>query len=316
MSSKTEKEIALLKFSTIVSFLFAVIGFFFAAKSGSQSVFFDAFFSFTSVFFTLISAKIVKLVLKGDDSKYHFGYGAFEPLFIVLRSLFTICVNLTLAANAVRTILAGGNHIGISWAALYTGLSAAVSLAGAIFLHRTARKMESPTMFAESKSWLNDGLLSVAVLLSFAGIFILQQTPASGLTVYMDSVITLIFIVWITPQFVQQFLFNIKELLTAAPSPDIQKEMDDIIRSLVEKYGFSGFKIYSVQRGRTLYILIHVYLAEERKIRELDKIRKEMICAIRKYNSFSDTDIIFTIDTTWIPLSVPSEGEKKLDFYP
>ena len=92
--------------------------------------------------------------------------------------------------------------------------------------------------------------------------------------------------------------------------------MDDIIRPLVEKHGFSGFKIYSVQRGRTLYILIHVYLAEERKIRELDKIRKEMICAIRKYNSFSDTDIIFTIDTTWIPLSVPSEGEKKLDFYP
>lgn len=125
----------------------------------------------------------------------------------------------------------------------------------------------------------------------------------------MDSAITLFFIVFITPRFFWQMLFNMRELLIAAPSQDIQKDLDRVIEPFVEKHRFSGFNIYSSQRGRSLYILIHVYLDRERKIRDLDKIRKEMVCAVRKYNSFSDTDIIFTIDTAWIPLSVPSESD-------
>ncbi len=309
MTGKTAKEISLLKKSTVISFIFALGGFFFALKSRSQSVFFDALFSFTAVFFTLISAKVVKLVLKGDDKKYHFGYGAFEPLFIVIRSIFIICMNLTLAANAIKTIIGGGNTISLSYAAFYTILSAIVSLGGGILLHRHARKMDSPTLFAESKSWFNDALLSFSVLFSFALIAVLKYTPLAGISVYMDSIITLFFIVLITPQFVKQLLFNMKELLIAAPSQDTQAELDQVIRPFVEEHGFSGFNIYSSQRGRSLYILIHVYLDKERKIRELDKIRKEMVCAVRKYNSFSDTDIIFTIDTDWIPLSVPSEEE-------
>lgn len=306
MDGGNTREVSLLKTATVISLLFACIGFFFALQSRSQSVFFDAFFSFTSVFFTLISAKVVKLVMKGDDSNYHFGYGAFEPLFIVIRSIFTICMNAALAANAIRTIISGGNEITLSYAAFYTILSAAVSLAGALVLLHSARKQNSPTLFAESRSWFNDALLSFSVLFSFALILILRHTPAAGATVYMDSVITLFFIAFVSPQFFKQLSFNMKELLIAAPSKDVQKELDAVIEPLVRKHRFSGFDIYSSQRGRSLYIMIHVYLESERKIRELDKIRREMVCAVKKYNPFSDTDIIFTIDTSWIPLSVPS----------
>ena len=97
-----------------------------------------------------------------------------------------------------------------------------------------------------------------------------------------------------------------RELLTAAPPADVQAILDSLIAPFIRQEQFLGFKNYSAQRGRTLYIVIHVYLQKERKIRELDQIRKQMVKAIKQYNPFSDVDIVFTIDQSWIGESVPS----------
>lgn len=306
MQNSIKKEIAILKLSTIVNVSFALAGFGFALWSRSQSVFFDALYSFTASFFTLISARVVRLVLKEDDRHYQFGYGAFEPLFIIIRSLFIICIDLSLAYQAIRGIINGGNYIDLNAASFYTIASIIVCCVVAALLNRWARKLDSPVLRAEARSWLTDTLISASVFAAFIAMRLLERTQAAWFVPYVDPLITLVFICCVLPQFVQQLLYNMRELLTAAPPSDIQAELDAVIAPFIEREQFAGFKNYSAKRGRTLYIVTHVYLKTDRKVKELDQIRKQMVKAVKNYNSFSDVDIVFTLDPSWISLSVPS----------
>lgn len=310
MRKKTKgfSEIFLIKFVTVINLMFAVGGFYFAMISRSQSVLFDSIYSFTSSFFMLMSLYVVRLIKKGEDANYHFGYGSFEPLFIVIQTMFILTMNFVLAYFAVKTLLSGGAHIGVNAAMIYTGISVVVCALVYIVLKSASKKYGSPVLSAEAKSWLNDTMLSIAVLTAFLGIIFLSGTPLSFIVPYIDSGMTLLFILFLVPQFIRQLWTNILELLTSAPSVDIQKQLDAVIEPFIEKHNLAGFNAYSTKRGRTLYVVVHVYLNENRTVKTIDRIRKEMIRAIRKYWHYSDIDIVFTFDTTWIPLSSMSNN--------
>ncbi len=301
-------ETFLIKFVTVINLMFAVGGFYFAMISRSQSVLFDSVYSFTSSFFMLMSLYVVRLIKKGEDENYHFGYGSFEPLFIVIQTMFILTMNFVLAYFAVRTLLSGGAHIGVNAASTYTAISVIVCALVYVVLKRASKKYASPVLSAEAKSWLNDTMLSIAVLTAFLGIIFLSGTPLSFIVPYIDSGMTLLFILFLVPQFIRQLWTNILELLTSAPSVDIQKQLDAVIEPFIEKHNLAGFNAYSTKRGRTLYVVVHVYLNENRTVKTIDRIRKEMIRAIRKYWHYSDIDIVFTFDTTWIPLSSMSNN--------
>src|SRR5574344_1325165 len=97
-------ETFLIKFVTVINLMFAVGGFYFAMISRSQSVLFDSIYSFASSFFMLMSLYVVRLIKKGEDENYHFGYGSFEPLFIVIQTMFILTMNFVLAYFAVKTL--------------------------------------------------------------------------------------------------------------------------------------------------------------------------------------------------------------------
>jgi len=310
MRKKTKgfSEIFLIKFVTVINLMFAVGGFYFAMISRSQSVLFDSIYSFTSSFFMLMSLYVVRLIKKGEDKNYHFGYGSFEPLFIVIQTMFILTMNFVLAYFAVKTLISGGAHIGVNAAMIYTAISVVVCALVYVVLKSASKKYGSPVLSAEAKSWLNDTMLSIAVLMAFLGIIFLSGTYLSFIVPYIDSGMTLLFILFLVPQFIKLLWSNILELLTSAPSVDIQKQLDTVIAPFIEKHDLAGFNAYSTKRGRTLYVVVHVYLNENRTVKTIDRIRKEMIRAIRKYWHYSDIDIVFTFDTTWIPLSSTSNN--------
>jgi len=253
----------------------------------------------------------VKLIKKGEDENYHFGYGSFESLFIVIQTMFILTMNFVLAYFAVKTLFAGGANIGVDSATIYTTISVIVCAFVYIVLKRASKKYTSPVLSAEAKSWLNDTLLSIAILIALLGIIFLPRTSFAFIVPYIDSGMTLLFVLLLLPQFVRQLWENILELLTSAPSVDIQKELDAVIEPFIEKHNLAGFNAYSTKKGRTLYVVVHVYLNKNRTVKTIDKTRKEMIRAIHKYWHYSEIDIIFTFDRTWIPLSSMSDGLQK-----
>lgn len=302
---KQFQELSIIKFATMCNFIFGLAGIILSLFAKSNSVLFDALYSFTASFFTMISAKVVKLVVSGENRDYQFGYGSFEPFFILIRTMFILIMNTLLMSNALHSIFSGGTHVNLSLVLIYTAISIFICIVITVFLKQISRRHNSPVLIAEAHSWLNDTLLSIAVLIAFLLTFILEKTPAAFFIPYIDPGITLLLILFLIPGLIRQFFSNLRELLVAAPSIEVQEELERVISPYIEKHGFLDFQTYSTKRGRNLYIIVHIYMKKDSTVRRLDKIRKEMIRDIRKFWNHSDTDIIFTIDLSWIPLSVP-----------
>lgn len=69
-TSKTDKEMRIIKLSTLFNFSFGLIGIFFAILTNSRSIMFDGMYSFVLSFFTLASARVIRLLTKGQTVKY------------------------------------------------------------------------------------------------------------------------------------------------------------------------------------------------------------------------------------------------------
>ncbi|QQO08871.1 cation diffusion facilitator family transporter [Breznakiella homolactica] len=308
---KQYNESSVMKIATILNFFFALLGILTAALAKSTSVLFDGLYSFISTLFTLTSLKIVKLVTRADTKDFPFGFGSFEPFFIIIRTTVMLIMNTALLCTAVFSIMSGGNQVEVSFILIYSVISVGGCAFVTVMLRKISRQQHSALLAAEYRSWLNDTLLSLSVLIAFLIMMIMRKTTLAPYAVYVDPAVTIILVLFLIPTLVSQFIANIRELLVAAAPEEIQQELEKIVRSYVEKNDFKGFEIYSTKRGRNLYMVIYVFLKDDNTmVRKVDKIRKDMILTIKRYWKYSDIDIVFTANPDWIPLSVPGSGPR------
>lgn len=311
-TKRTDKEIKLIRLSTIFNFCFGLIGIIFAILTHSRSILFDGLYSFVLSFFTLISARVVRLITEGQTVKYQFGYGAYEPLLIIIRSIFLFGMYSVLGYEVIISIIKGGYSIGTYFALIYAVISTGACFAIWIMLRKTARRNTSPVLKAEAYGWFLDTILSGAVLVAFLVIIILNYFGATTYVLYIDPIITLCLVLLMIPSLFNMFLTNFRDLVSAAPSLKIQEELRTIMDTFQEKYAFANIENFSEKRGRSLYLISHVYLEKEIPFKTLDKIRKEMVRAIKRWWFYSDIDILFTLNPAWIEMSnINSEIEVK-----
>ncbi len=297
-AKRTTKEIELIKLSTIGNFSFGLIGIIFAILTNSRSILFDGLYSFVLSFFTLISARVVKLITKGQTVNYQFGYGAYEPLLIIVRSIFLFGMYLVLGYEAISFLFKGGYSISTSFALVYSVISTSACFIIWVILRKSARKNTSPVLKAEAYGWFLDTILSAAVFLAFMIIILLKHFGAHSFTPYIDPLITLCLVILMLPALYNMFLSNFRDLVSAAPSLEIQKELRSIMNRFQEKYAFSNIENFSEKRGRSLYLISYVYLDHDIPMKTLDKIRKEMVKEIKRWWFYSDIDILFTLNPT------------------
>lgn len=300
-----KRELSLLKRTTVLCLAFGIAGVATAIFAGSQSMMFDGLYSFIQSFFIMASASIVRLISRRDDDQYHFGYGSFEPFLIVLRTTFMLAMNIALAVRAATSIINGGYMIELSLGIVFTGISAVVCAVVWRILTREARALHSALLKAEARSWLNDTLISVAVLAAFLVMSILQRIGLTALVPYIDPAMTVVFIGALTPTLVTQLLESLRELLIAAPPLRVQKKLEALVEPFVRENDFAGSDMYASKRGRSIYMVTYVFLRKEEPVVKLDRIRTSMIMAIRKVYPWSDIDIVFTLNPDIADISSP-----------
>ncbi len=312
-ANKTYKEIKLIRISTIGNLTFGLIGIAFAIITHSRSILFDGLYSFVLSLFTLISAKVVRLVTKGQTVQYQFGYGAYEPLLIIVKSIFLFALYLTLGYEALKYLFTGGYNVSTSYALIYSLFSTIACFFIWLILRKSARKNISPVLKAESYGWFLDTILSGAVLLAFVVINILNKIGAYTIANFIDPFITLCLVILMLPALYKMFLTNFRDLVSAAPPLEMQEELRAIMDTFQNKYDFTNIENFSEKRGRSLYLISHVYLDHDIPMKTLDKIRKEMVKEIKKWWLYSDIDILFTLNPAWIKMS---NIDSELDFNP
>lgn len=304
------KELTYIKAVNAVCFAFGVLGVSLALIADSSSMLFDGMYSLIQSIFILISGFVVRLIGRQDDERFHFGYSAFEPFYIMIRTIVLFSMNASLGIKAFRSIITGGYLVDAGIVLFFTALSAVVCSFICAFLYRKARELDSPMLATEARSWLNDTLLSVAVLVSFSVIAILDHLGIEKAMYYIDPVVTVLFAIFLIPGVSKQLWQAVKDLLDAAPPAEEIERLESIVRAFSKDYSFKDWKIYSSRRGRMIYSTIHIVLSDELPLHKVDGIRKDMLKAIRSSWAWSDTDIVFCVDSSWMEYAVPAVAEE------
>ncbi|AEV28640.1 putative Co/Zn/Cd cation transporter [Sphaerochaeta pleomorpha str. Grapes] len=304
--SKKNTELTLLRVTTIICLAFGILGIVAAHRAHSKSMFFDGMYSLVQSLFILTSGIIVTLLFRKDDERFQFGYSAFEPFFIVIRSVVLLTMNFSLAFGALGSALKEGYLIDTSLALSFSLVSLVVCLIVWQILSRFAKNLHSPVLKAEARSWFLDSAISSASVLAIIGIGVAQRTGHLSLAYYIDPIITIVFVLALSPVLSSQLRDNTRELLGGAPPEKIQKNLKKIVSKHVKKNDFLKNEIFAAKQGRNLSITAYIFLKKEMPLKQLDMIRKDILSDLQHYCSWSEADIVFTIDSSWIPLSLPS----------
>ena len=148
------------------------------------------------------------------------------------------------------------------------------------------------------------------MLVSFSVIAILDRLGIEEAMYYIDPVVTVLFAIFLIPGVSKQLWQAVKDLLDAAPPAEEIERLESIVRDFSKDYRFKDWKIYSSRRGRMIYSTIHIVLSDELPLHKVDGIRKDMLKAIRSSWAWSDTDIVFCVDSSWMEYAVPAVAEE------
>lgn len=304
MSNK-KTELLLLRITTAVCLAFGVVSVVASIQANSNSMLFDGLYSLIQSVFILASAGIVSLLFRKENREFQFGYSAFEPFFIVIRSTVMLLMTFSIAASAVHAILTGGYAIDVDIALKINVLSLVVCLIVYSILRIQANRLKSPVLRVEARSWLIDSAISFAAVLAMVLINLANKNGHARLALYIDPIVTIIFIVGLAPMLVTQLLQSSRELLGAAPASSIQKDLEHIAKRHVKAEGFKKSKLFAVQQGRSLSVTLYFYLKQERSLRELDALRTKILQDLRTYSPWVEADVVFTLDPSWVHLAMP-----------
>lgn len=288
--SDSQKELSLLTSVTIICFLFGLAGTILSFFASSSSLRFDGLYSLIQSFFILLSGRVSRLIRRDADDEYQFGYSAFEPFFIIVRTTVLLCLNVSMAYGAVKSLLSGGSPCSEGVIIWYAVISFVVCVVVSVLLVRTGKRLSSPLLKTEAVSWLNDSLISLAVLVSFA----ISTFLPENISLYIDGAVTLLFTICLTPGLVRIVIRNARELLCCAPDEKVQEEIESMVKKVLEPLAFTLFDFSAAKQGRSLSVTIVVTVDQDYTVSVIDAYRGKLVREIRRRWPLSDIEVLFS----------------------
>ena len=274
-------------------------GIVFASISDSQAILLDGLFNFSYFFAGLLTLKVAKLLLKGDDEKYHFGYSYYEPLINGLKGVMILVVSIMALVGAVDALFKGGRTIEPGPAIIYGIIATGACTFLAIVTRSTRLHISSPLIDADAKSWMINAAISSAVMLAFICIFLIQGTTLDFLIPYIDPILVLIIVTISISIPIRMAYMALMELLNRAPSTEVIEEVQSAIEEKTGDLPIKNMSIRIIQPGRNRYVLVHLILPPDltiEKVSMLDDIRQETLTELEKIYKPVMLDMIFTSD--------------------
>jgi cation diffusion facilitator family transporter len=294
--------------SILGALFMAGLGIGFAILTSSNAVLLDGLFSLIGFAIGLVSLRVATLVRRPDDELYHFGYAAYEPMLNLTKGLLMAFVTIFALISAVEVALHGGRVIQAGWASVYAWIAAVGCFTIAISQRALSRRTGSPLLSVDSKNWLIDGLMSVAVGIAFLVAVFLADTSYAHLLPYADPAVVIILVVLSLPIPFKIIRDNWNQMLGRAPDESLQRvAREAVARVFGETIDFET-SLRMQQIGRFTYLQLYVVCkaGEVADINRLDACRTAVHQALRSVFDNLALDVIFTHDPRWIGVSVGS----------
>ncbi|WP_159084370.1 cation diffusion facilitator family transporter [Dongshaea marina] len=288
----------------IVSIVFAAVisgaGIIIGILISSEAVLFDGVYSLISVLLSMLSLVVNNIISRPESKKFQFGHALFEPLVVLIKSLVMIIICVYALSGAIITIINGGNDASALSAVFYTFLATIGCLWCWGYICRA--KLETPLAEAEKKQWFMDFIISFGLCIGFVVALILEHLQMLSVVRYVDPAIVVIISIYFIYVPSRLTYGALRELLMAAPEPQLNKSVKRIVGQVKCDLEFSDTVIRIAKVGRELNTEITFVLADSHTLVEmerLDMIRSQLHEDLSKLGYSLWLTVAFTSDHRW-----------------
>lgn len=296
------KEQRLLKASIKAVALMGVVTVTFGLWSGSSAITFDGFYSFADVGMTWLALIITRLISRGDDERFQYGYWHLEPLLgLVNGAVLTMTCAYAFVTGLV-SLLSGGHEIAFGPGALFSAVMATLGLGMYVYISRSAADLRSQFLQIDARGWLMGAALSASLCVSFLVASRLKDSSAAHLVPLVDPAVLAIVSLALLPFPIRTLWRAGRDILQIAP-PELSAQVQAAAQTVADRHGFGETQSHIARSGRQLFIEIGLVAppgAPAKSFEELDDIRTEILAALDDLGPRCWLTVDFTADRRWI----------------
>ncbi|MDF2900186.1 MAG: cation diffusion facilitator family transporter [Phenylobacterium sp.] len=298
----TAKEQRLLLTSMIVTIVLALSSIGFGLWISSKSVMFDGFYDLIDAAMTGVALITVRLISRGDDERFQYGYWHLEPMLALLNGLILAFACVYAFIDGLNGLIVGGRELQFGLGAIYGAVSSVLNFAFFAYIRRSARSLGSQMLEVDARSWLMGGVLSAGLCVSFVVGGFLTQTGAARFAPYADPLILVIAALCLIPFPLMTIWKAGRDILMITPS-DLDEKISQLAKEVAERHGFVDYDSHVVKSGRQQFIEIGLVAPSgdtQTNYERLDAIRAEIAAAMGGASPGYWLTVDFTADKRWI----------------
>lgn len=280
----------------------AVLGFCFAVLTQSEAILLDGFFSLIGCAIALLTQKVSHLAMRPGNQQYPFGYTTFEPILNLCKGLLLSVVGLFALISSISALFTGGRPISTGGAMAYAGVSAVGSFWIAWRLRGMAKRSRSSLVRVDAKNWMIDGVISIAVAVTFFFVELTKGTSIETWAPYADPTVVIVIVLAMVPLPINTIRDAWRQIIGYCPDSKKMRIIHAAVVEILQPSDSVTFQVRSLEIGRLLYVQVYVLDPHEWSgtLAQQDQLRSRLYSNLNQQFAGIKMDLIFTQQYQWL----------------
>lgn len=257
-----KSELFILKLSTLLTIIYAMVGVTIAIICDSMTMMLDGLYGVADTVVSLLAISVVRKVHLPPNDQYHFGYAKYEPFMTAVDGILIISICAATILSAIQDVIHPDPVNDIHLAIGYSFISIFVCTGFGLHMTRVGKRCRSSILQADAQLWIIEGAISLGVFLAFSLSVYLAKTGWKGYTDYIDPVMSITLSVFLLIKPIRIIRDSFHDLIDASPDAELKKEIVGIVQACAEEQHLKGIKSVKLRKaGRQLFVNVH-FLAD------------------------------------------------------
>ena len=258
--------------------------------------------------FSLVGAGLsllaAKLVARPEDRRFPFGYSQVEPVVLTVNGFMLLVICVYAFINGVEGIRAGGREVDPGDVMWFGAVSGLVCLVVWVRQSRSARRLGSTLVMDDAREWLVDAGFSLATLVGFAVLPLLEEPLRGTWARYADPAMVSVLALAALPVPITALRRSLKEVLMMAREDDeVARRIDAVMAQIAAEHDVIRYVPHVVKNGRTYFIEIDIVVGPAfalQTVPQQDTLRARIWDAIGQPRDAAWLSVALTADPRWV----------------
>ena len=290
-----ETELFILKISTVLTIIYAVIGVTIAILCDSLTMMLDGLYGIADIVVSFIAITVVRKIHMPPNEKYHFGYAKYEPFMTAVDGILIITICAVTIALSIQDIIHPEPMDNVHLAVIYSFISFFICFGFGIYMKRAGKRCHSTILPVDAQLWIIEGIVSLGVFMAFGISEYISRTYWKGYSNYVDPVLCIILAISLLAKPINIIRDSFYDLVDASPYQDRKDEIMKIARACVEEHRLQGIKSLKLRKaGRKLFMIVHFLADKSLSLQHTEVIKHQVIERVEKAYSEVDVTVLFS----------------------